>query len=71
MCFKKQDSIVLHVEGMMCEHCKARVEKALAQVSGVTKVKVDLKAKTATVYGAADAAALVAAVTDAGYTASL
>ena len=71
MCFKKQNAIVLHVEGMMCEHCKARVEKALAAVSGVTKVKVDLKAKTATVYGAADDAALLAAVTDAGYTATL
>ena len=67
MCFKKEDSIVLHVEGMMCEHCKARVEKALSAVPGVTKVKVDLAAKTSTVFGSAAKDALVSAVTEAGY----
>lgn len=71
MCFKKQPSVVLNVEGMMCEHCSARVEKALSAVPGVTKVKVDLAAKTATVFGSAEKEALVAAVTDAGYKASL
>ncbi len=70
MCFKKEDSIVLHVEGMMCEHCKARVEKALSAVPGVTKVKVDLAKKTATVNGSADESALIAAVVDAGYEAT-
>lgn len=71
MCFKKQPKVVLTVEGMMCEHCKARVEKALAAVKGVQKVEVDLAAKTATVFGAAETCDLIAAVTDAGYTASL
>ena len=67
MCFKKEESIVLNVEGMMCEHCKARVEKALSAVPGVKKVKVDLAAKKATVYGNAEESALKIAVTDAGY----
>ncbi len=71
MCFKKEDSVLLHVEGMMCEHCKARVEKALSAVPGVTKVKVDLAKKTATVYGSAAKDALVAAVVEAGYEAAL
>ncbi len=71
MCFKKQEKTVLIVEGMMCEHCKARVEKALSAVDGVKSVTVDLAAKTATVTGSADPAQLVKAVTEAGYEASL
>lgn len=40
---------VLTVEGMMCGHCKAHVEKALADLTGVTSAQVDLEKKTATV----------------------
>lgn len=40
---------VLKVEGMMCVHCKAAVEKALAAVPGVESAIADLEAKTATV----------------------
>ncbi len=58
---------VLHVEGMMCAHCHARVEKALSAVTGAEKVVVDLEAKIATVTVSADPAALKAAVVDAGY----
>jgi len=60
---------VLNVEGMMCMHCKAHVEKALAAVSGVTEVKVDLDAGTATVKLETEVAddVLSAAITDAGY----
>ncbi len=39
----------LLVEGMMCNHCKASVEKALSAVAGVTAVTVDLEAKSAAV----------------------
>ena len=39
----------LLVEGMMCNHCKMTVEKALSGVPGVTSATVDLEAKTATV----------------------
>ncbi|MBQ2953298.1 MAG: heavy-metal-associated domain-containing protein [Clostridia bacterium] len=37
------------VEGMMCNHCKASVEKVLGAVPGVSQVVVDLEARTATV----------------------
>ena len=67
MCFRRENAVVLQVEGMMCEHCKARVEKALVAVPNVKKVKVDLAAKSATVYGTAAVEDLTAAVTDAGY----
>ena len=58
---------ILNIEGMMCPHCQARVEKALKAIAGVASVVVDLAAKTAVVTGTADPAALKAAVTDAGY----
>ena len=37
------------INGMMCAHCKAAVEKALSAVEGVTACTVDLDAKTATI----------------------
>ena len=40
---------VLKIDGMMCNHCRMHVEKALSAVEGVTAVTVDLEAKTATV----------------------
>lgn len=39
----------LNIEGMMCGHCTARVEKALKAVDGVESVKVSLADKTAKV----------------------
>ena len=36
---------VLLVDGMMCAHCQAHVQKALAGVSGVTEAVVDLDSK--------------------------
>lgn len=44
----------MQVNGMMCNHCKMTVEKALAAVSGVTAAVVDLAAKTATITLAQD-----------------
>ena len=41
---------VITIEGMMCEHCKIKVERALSELNGVSKVKVNLKNKTATIY---------------------
>ena len=37
------------IEGMMCKHCKATVEKALSSIDGVTNVKVNLDSKSAVV----------------------
>ena len=58
---------VIHVEGMMCGHCKMHVENACKGVAGVTDAVVDLAAKNVTVTGDADLAALKAAITEAGY----
>lgn len=58
---------VIKVEGMMCNHCKAAVEKACKSVPGVMDAVVDLKAKTATVVGTADKALLKQAIVDAGF----
>lgn len=57
----------ISVQGMMCAHCKAHVEKALLAVPGVEAAQADLDGKCAVVTGNADRAALVAAVKDAGY----
>ncbi len=61
---------VISVEGMMCAHCKAHVEKALKAVDGVTAAEVSLEAKNATVTLSKDVAdqVLMDAVTEAGYT---
>lgn len=61
---------VLIVEGMMCAHCQAHVQKALAGVEGVTEAVVDLESKKATVTLAQDVAdqVLLDAVTEVGYT---
>lgn len=59
---------VLKVEGMMCGHCKARVEKVCMAVPGTEDAVVDLAAKTVTVTGSPDVAALKKAIADADYT---
>jgi len=40
---------VLTIDGMMCNHCKMNVEKALSGIPGVVSAVVDLNVKTATV----------------------
>ena len=59
------------VEGMMCQHCVAHVKTALEGVEGVEKADVNLKKKSAVVTLDKDVPAetLIAAVTEAGYTA--
>jgi len=64
---KKMSETILKIEGMTCNHCKMRAEKALQAVSGVESVKVDLSAKEAVVTGDAERANLVKAIKDAGY----
>lgn len=39
---------IIAIEGMHCEHCQARVQKALDEIPGI-KAKVDLKKKQAIV----------------------
>jgi len=66
------DTIQLTVTGMTCKHCVAAVEEALTAVDGVDEViRVTLEPGSATVKGNASTAALIAAVKQAGYKASL
>ena len=59
---------VLKIEGMMCNHCTGRVEKALNDLDGVT-AEVSLEGKSATVTLSKEVSdeTLVQTVTDAGY----
>ncbi len=68
---RKEDLIMtkkIIIEGMMCEHCTGRVEKALRAISGVKDVTMSLEEKSATVTadGTSDNE-LKDAVTEAGY----
>ncbi|MBD8632053.1 cadmium-translocating P-type ATPase [Oxalobacteraceae sp. CFBP 8755] len=63
--------VTLLIDGMTCASCVARVEKALAQVPGVTGASVNLATEKARIDGAAPAAALLAAVEGAGYAARI
>ena len=58
---------VIKVNGMMCPHCKARVESVCKAVNGTTDAVVDLQAKQVTVTGNAAIEELKKAITDAGY----
>ena len=63
----------LNVEGMSCQHCVAHVTQALEAVEGVSRVEVSLADASAIVEfdGAVSDEALIAAVKNAGYEASL
>jgi copper chaperone CopZ len=57
-----------NVPGISCSHCAAAIRGEVEAVPGVSSVDVDLEAKTVTIAGASlDAAALVAAIDEAGY----
>ena len=58
---------VIHVNGMMCAHCKAAVEKACKAVPGTQDAVVSLEEKQVTVTGSADVSQWKKAITEAGY----
>ena len=59
------------VTGMTCAACVARVEKAVKKVEGVEDCAVSLLTNSMGVEGSADPAAVIAAVENAGYNASV
>ena len=59
------------VTGMSCAACQARVEKAVNQVPGVESCSVSLLTNSMGVEGSADPAAIIRAVEQAGYGASV
>lgn len=65
--------IVLDIQGMTCNHCVMRVQKALAEIPGVHKAMVTLQPGQAKVDyddATASAGAMAAAVAKAGYAAT-
>jgi len=70
--FSKKETVKIDVKGMHCEKCVAKVTEALEGVEGVTGAQVSLEEEAATVEGHGfDSSALVAAVAEAGFEASL
>jgi copper chaperone len=61
----------LKVSGMTCKHCVMAVSRALAKVPGVDAADVSLEKAQAVVEGSVDAQALIAALKEEGYAASL
>jgi copper chaperone CopZ len=60
--------IELAIEGMSCDHCTARVRKALEEADGVRTVEVSLDRGAAKIEGdALDPEVLVAIVERTGY----
>lgn len=59
--------LVLKVKDMSCGHCAATIEKTVKGVDADARVEINLAAKTVHVDGAADTAAIVAALDEAGY----
>lgn len=59
------------VTGMTCANCVRHVTDAVTNVAGVDSVIVDLQAGTATVQGDPETSAVIAAIVDAGYQASV
>ena len=64
-------SLTLSIDGMTCASCVGRVERALADVPGVTSAAVNLATERATIRGDVEPSALVRAVEAAGYEATL
>ena len=60
----------ISIDGMMCDHCKARVEKILNQIDGIEEAKVSLEDKNAIVKISKeiDNSIIVEAIEDIGFT---
>lgn len=67
---KENDKMItVKINGMMCGHCQANVQKALSAIEGVEEVTVNLEEKTAHIKASAGIAevTITEAITEAGY----
>jgi copper ion binding protein len=72
--FEKKLNATLSVEGMHCNHCKARVENAIKAVKGVKAVTVSLDTASAEIVyaeGKTTPEAVAEAVTKIGFNAKV
>ena len=58
------------VEGMTCGHCERAVQQALQAVDAQAQVSIDRANQKVTVVSQSDAASLMAAIQEEGYTVS-
>jgi len=71
---KRQQTVTLDVQNMTCAMCTLTIKKALQKVDGIERVTVDYDSKTATVTfdgTKTDTTALIKAITEAGYPATV
>ncbi len=61
--------VTIHVEGMTCPLCTMAIKKSLKKIEGVTKIKVRLNTKKATVHfkEGVKKESLLQAIKDVGY----
>ncbi len=61
--------IIINVNGMMCNHCKAHVENALLEVEGVIEANASLEEKNVTIKynGDINRDEFISAIMNAGY----
>ncbi|MBE6674533.1 MAG: cadmium-translocating P-type ATPase [Ruminococcaceae bacterium] len=64
---KKEAGVILKVEGMMCQHCEARVKAAVETVEGVTSAVPSHKKNTVTVFGQCDLDKVREVIKEQGY----
>ena len=64
---EKKMETKIYVDGMMCPHCKARVEQVCKGMPGVTDAVVDLQDKSVVITGTPDLDAVKKAIKEAGY----
>lgn len=60
----------LNVDDMTCGHCVASITKAVKAVAPAATVQADLNSHRVSIDGASDHAAVIAAIAEAGFTAS-
>lgn len=63
--------IILKLDGLHCGNCVKSVEKALREVAGVESVSVSLDPQQAVVEGSPDPKALIDAIDEMGFEATL
>ena len=67
----ESNQIELHIEGVSCASCVAKVEGALNAVAKVRRAEMNFPQRTVAVFGSAEIDKLIAAVAAAGYKAKL